>query len=93
MRSMYNKYFEIRKNVTKERQKFLSVSPEVGETINNFIIRLKKTVEHCEYGVEEENQIRDRVMYFIRDKVLKRMLFREESWYERKCQHRLCKAH
>ena len=43
-----NKYFEIRKNGPKERQNFLSVSPEVreGETINNFIIRLKKTVEH-----------------------------------------------
>ena len=41
-----NKYFEIRKNVPKERQNFLSVSPEGGETINNFIIRLKKTVEH-----------------------------------------------
>ena len=37
-----NKYFEIRKNVPKERQNFLSVSPEGGETINNFIIRLKK---------------------------------------------------
>ena len=74
-----NKYFEIRKNVPKERQNFLSVSPEGGETINNFIIRLKKTVEHCEYGVEEENQIRDRVLYFIRDKVLKRKLFGEEN--------------
>ena len=74
-----NKYFEIRKNVPKESQNFLSVSPEGGETINNFIIRLKKTVEHCEYGVEEENQIRDRVLYFIRDKVLKRKLFQEEN--------------
>ena len=36
-------------------------------------------MEHCEYGVEEENQIRDRVLYFIRDKVLKRKLFREEN--------------
>ena len=31
------------------------------------------------YGVEEENQIRDRVLYFIRDKVLKRKLFGEEN--------------
>ena len=36
-------------------------------------------MEHCEYGVEEENQIRDHVLYFIRDKVLKRKLFREEN--------------
>ena len=36
-------------------------------------------MEHCEYGVEEENQIRDRDMYFIRDKVLKRKLLREEN--------------
>ena len=74
-----NKYFEIRKNVPKERQKFLSISPEGVETINNVIIRLKKTVEYCEYREEEENQIRDRVLYFIRDKVLKRKLYREEN--------------
>ena len=73
-----DKYFEVKKNVPKERQNFLSTSPEGGETINNFIVRLKKTVEHCEYGIEEDNQIRDRLLYFIRDKVLKRKLYREE---------------
>ena len=61
----------------KGRQHFLSMSPEGGETINNVIKRLKKTVEYCEYGVEEENQIIDRVLYFIRNKVLKRKLYRE----------------
>ena len=45
-----DKYFEVKKNVPKERQNFLSMSPEGGETINIFIVRLKKTVEHCEFG-------------------------------------------
>ena len=36
-------------------------------------------VELCEYGTEEDNQIRDRVLYFIRNKVLKRKLYREEN--------------
>ena len=49
-----------------------------GETINNFIGRLQKTVEHCEFGKEEDNQIRDRILYFILDKVLQRKLYRED---------------
>ena len=66
------RYFEVKKNVPKERQNFLSTSPEGGETINNFFVPLKKTVEHCEYGTVEDNQIRDRVLYFIQNKMLKR---------------------
>ena len=50
-----------------------------NETINNYIVRLKKTVEHCEYGTEGDSQIRDRILYFIRDKVLKKKLYREEN--------------
>ena len=63
----------------KERKKILSVSPEVGGNNQQLYNSVEKTVVHCEYGVEEENQIRDRVLYFIRDKVLKRKLFREEN--------------
>ncbi len=74
-----DKYFELKKNIPKERQQFLAMAPEPGESIKNFIVRLKKKITDCEYGDEEENQIRDRVMYFIKDKTLKRKLFRQEE--------------
>ena len=50
-----DKYFEVQKIFPKERENFLSTSPEGGETINHLIVRLQKTVEHCEYGTEEDN--------------------------------------
>ena len=74
-----NKYFELKKNVPKERQGFLTAAPETGETINSFMVKLKKIVEYCEYGAEEDNQIRDRVLYYIRDKALKRKLYHQEA--------------
>ena len=41
-----NKYFDVKKNVHKERQNSRSTSPEGGEMINIFIVPLTKTVEH-----------------------------------------------
>ena len=72
-----NKHFEICTKCAKRKAEFplcITGRAGAGETINNFIIRLEKTVEHCEYGVEEENQIRDRVLYFIRDSVEKKVV-------------------
>ena len=72
-----DKYFDVKKNVHKERHNFLSTSPEGGETIDNFIVRLKKNVNTVSVRMEQDdNQIRDRVFYFIQDKALKRTLYR-----------------
>ena len=51
-----NKYFEIRKNVPNERQNFLPVSPDGGETINNFIIRLKKQWNTVSMGLKKKTK-------------------------------------
>ena len=61
------------------RQAFLAATPTVGETINNFITRLQKLAEHCEYEGERDNQVRDRAISFIKDRNLKSKLYREET--------------
>ena len=72
-------YFKVKKNVPMERQTFLAAKPNPGETINNFASRLKSLVEHCDYGEEEDNQVRDHVISHIKNKNLKAKLYREET--------------
>ncbi|KAK3723785.1 hypothetical protein QZH41_007092 [Actinostola sp. cb2023] len=54
-----SEHFKLKKNVPKARQTFLSTKPNPGETINNYVTRLKSLVEHCEYGDEKDNQHRE----------------------------------
>lgn len=72
-------HFKLKKNVPMARQTFLATNPKQGETINNFITRLKTAVEFCEYGDERDNQVRDRVLCHISDRNLKSKLYREET--------------
>ena len=52
------------------RQTFLAAKPNPGETINNFPSRLKSLVEHCDYGEEEDNQVRVHVISHIKGKTV-----------------------
>ena len=72
-------YFSVKKNAPMARQTFLSTKPNPGETINNFASRLKTLVEICDYGEEEDNQVRDHVISFIKNPNLKAKLYREET--------------
>lgn len=74
-----SEHFKPRKNAPMARQAFLAAQPTAGETINNFITRLQKLAEHCEYEGERDNQVRDRAISFIQDKNLKAKLYREET--------------
>ena len=51
--------------------RFLAATPSAGEIINNFITRLQKLAEHCDYEGERDNQVRDRAISFLKDKNLK----------------------
>ena len=58
----------------------MAATPLAGETINNyFITRLQKVTEHCDYEGERDNQVRDRVISFLKDKNLRSKLYREET--------------
>ena len=72
-------HFKLKTNVPMARQKFISTNPNPGETINNYITRLKTIVENCDYDQEKDNQVRDRVIANITDQNLKSKLYREDS--------------
>ena len=74
-----SEHFKHRKNASMARQTFLAAKPLAGETINNFITRLQKLAEHCDYEAERDNQVRDRAISFIKDRNLKAKLYREEA--------------
>ena len=72
-------HFKLKKNIPKERQKFLGTRPAPGKGINNFVTRLSSLAEHCEYGEEKDNMTRDQVLTHIKDKNLKSKLYRSEN--------------
>ena len=61
------------------RQAFIAGKLNMGEPINNFIRRLQKLAEHCDYGKERDNQVRDHAISYIKDKNLESKLYREET--------------
>ena len=72
-------HFKLKKNVPLARQKLLASKPNPGEAINNFVTRLKSLAEHCDYGEEEDNQVRDIVISHVTNKELKSKFYREEN--------------
>ena len=72
-------HFKVKKNVPLARQKLLASTPNLGETINNFVTRLKSLAEHCNYSEEEDNQVRYIVIFHVTNKELKSKFYREEN--------------
>ena len=72
-------HFKYRKNAPMAPQTFLVAKSSSGETNNNFITCLQKLGEHCDYEAERDNQVRDRAIYFIRDRNLKGKSYLEET--------------
>ena len=52
-----NLYFNPKKNVHYERYKFLQLKQEDGETIDNFVTRLKIHVKSCDYNNYNEDEV------------------------------------
>ncbi len=74
-----NDHFSVKENIPRARQTFLEMKPGDNETVHNFVTRLKRTAENCEYGTEKDNQIRDKVIQFLHDDNLRSKLYRTEN--------------
>ena len=72
-------HFKLKKSIPMARQAFLTETPNPGERVHNFATRLQTLAEHCDYHDQKGNQIRDRILTFIKDKQLKSKLYREEN--------------
>ena len=58
------------RNVIYERARFNLRKQEEGETVATFINNLYVLVEHCEYGVEQDEMVRDRLVVGLLDSKL-----------------------
>jgi len=64
---------------TSSETKMLARKPNPGKTINNFVTRSKSLVVPCDYGKQEDNQVRDIVITNATNKELKSKFYREEN--------------
>lgn len=75
----FDAYFVPRKNTIHERTKFYQRSQQVGESVENFIRSLHDLAAHCNFGVKEQEYIRDRLIAGMLDKDLSRDLQLEQD--------------
>eukprot|EP00102_Acyrthosiphon_pisum_P018369 XP_008190098.1 PREDICTED: uncharacterized protein K02A2.6-like [Acyrthosiphon pisum] len=69
----FSDYCEPRKNVIFQRYKFGSCVQKEGQTFDEFVTELKTLSSLCEYK-EEDNMVRDRIVFGIRDAETKNKL-------------------
>ncbi|XP_031847534.2 uncharacterized protein LOC116433521 [Nomia melanderi] len=72
-------YFQVSNNEVIERYKFFSRFQNKDETINAYILDLKKKAETCNFGTLTDSLIRDKVIVGIKDKNLRMKLFNTEN--------------
>ena len=63
-----------RRNVIYERARFNLRKQEEGETVAAFINDLYVLVEHCEYGVLQDEMVKDRLVVGLHDSKLSEKL-------------------
>jgi len=61
-RDQLSEYFEPRVNVPYERHMFRNTAQQSTETVDQYITRLRLKADHCEFGVNLNEQLRDQVI-------------------------------
>ena len=67
VKARFDSHFVIRRNTIFERAKFNRRCQEEGELVDSFITALFCLAEFCEYGILNDEMIRDRIVVGIRD--------------------------
>ena len=71
------KHFIPQRNVLYERFVFNSAVQKPGETIDEYVVRLRQMAESCEFGMLEDSLIRDRIVIGTTDEGGRERLLRE----------------
>ena len=69
-----NDYFIPKVNSTYQNHLFRSMEQEDGETVAQFVTRLRHVVKDCDYGDQADNQIRDQVLQRCKSHELRKKL-------------------
>ena len=60
--AVFNAHFQPQVNVTFQRHDFCRECQEADETVSQFVVRLGKLAQHCEFGAQTDAFIRDQVV-------------------------------
>ena len=74
-----NGYFLPKVNAAFARQKFHRLQQKEGETVLQFVTRLRKEGKDCTFGADFDNQIRDAVLCKCRSDYVRRKLLEERA--------------
>ena len=69
-----NDYFIPKVNSTYQNHVFRSMEQQDGETVSQFVTRLRQVVKDCDYGDQADKQIRDQVVQRCKSHQLRRKL-------------------
>ncbi|KAL9963006.1 hypothetical protein ACROYT_G032167 [Oculina patagonica] len=70
----FEEHFVQKRNIIHERACFHRQLQKDGETVEAFIRNLYELAEHCEFGLQRDDQIRDRIVIGLLDKSLSQKL-------------------
>ena len=70
----FDEHFVPKRNIIHERACFHRPVQTEGETVEAFIRNLYELAEHCEFGTQRDEQIRDRIVIGSLDKSLSQKL-------------------
>ena len=72
-------YFEPQRNIPFERHLFYSCKQVEGESVDQFVTKLKKLGKTCEFAGEHDNMVRDQVVQGCVSNALRRRFLRESN--------------
>lgn len=72
-----NKYFVLKVNTAYARHSFRQLTQNAGETVRQFVTKLKQAARDCDYGTDTDNQIRDEVLWKCTSEYVRRKLLEE----------------
>ena len=72
-----NTYFVPKKNTAHARHLFKHTVINPGESVSQYYIRLKGVVKDCGFGGDQDNQIRDQILFHCQSDYLQRRLLEE----------------
>jgi hypothetical protein len=76
IKEAFESYLTPRKNVIYERFIFYNRKQEEQESFEHFLTDLKRIIKSCEFGLQEKDMLRDRIVIGITDSNLQERLLR-----------------
>ena len=73
----FRSYCTPKKNIVFERHQFWSHSMPEGLAVDKFVTELRQKCKNCEFGVGEEDMIRDKLVFSVPNARMKERLLRE----------------